>query len=84
MAHQLSANVVADAVNSLQHFSNDDQDALMDVIQDYFTSLVQDGDNLSSSEDSSDERGKKQNILQNKHNNTVHFIKKIFLLHLSL
>ena len=53
--------MVADAVNSLRHFSNNDQDALMDVIQDYFTSPDYESDNLSDNEDSSDERGK--NIL---------------------
>ena len=53
--------MVADVVNSLRHFSNNDQDALMDVIQDYFTSPDYESDNLSDNEDSSDERGK--NIL---------------------
>ena len=50
-----TASEAAKAVNALMSFSSGDQDALLEVLQDYFTS--QDGPESDNSDDSGDDDG---------------------------
>ncbi len=52
-----AAKNVADVINSIQQFSAGDQEALQDVIEDYFT--IPQSDNSSENYDSDDDRGTK-------------------------
>ncbi len=52
-----AAKNVADVINSIQQFSAGDQEALQDVIEDYFT--LPQSDNSSENDDSDDDRGGK-------------------------
>jgi len=56
MDFDCAAKNVADVINSLQQFSAGDQQALQDVIEDYFT--IPQSDNSSENDDSDDDRGK--------------------------
>ncbi len=50
-----AAKNVADVINSIQQFSAGNQEALQDVIEDYFT--IPQIDNSSENDDSDDYRG---------------------------
>ncbi len=58
-----AAKNVAEVINSIQQFSAVDQEALQDVIEDYFT--IPQSDNSSENDDSDDDRGGKGYFYRN-------------------